>query len=157
MRSPFPLYGFLAAELLNLATFDFQTPLYLVLNLALCALVPAVFLLVLGNAALAFSGAALLFGVLSVANHYYGALRNNPLEYFDIANAGTAVHVLGNYSLALDGVSAAAVLALSGDSPYAVFLPWVQPAVKEGLEDFWGMWPWRLRRLRSFAAKLPTF
>lgn len=42
---PFSFVWFSAAELLNLATFDFQTPLYLVLNLALCALVPAVFLL----------------------------------------------------------------------------------------------------------------
>lgn len=83
-----------------------------------------------------------------MANHYYGALRNNPLEYFDIANAGTAVHVLGNYSLALDGVSAAAVLAL-----LVTVLTLVSAlgtaAVKEGSEDFWGMWPWRLRRLRS--------
>ena len=49
MRVPFSFVWFSAAELLNLATFDFQTPLYLVLNLALCALVPAVFLLVHGK------------------------------------------------------------------------------------------------------------
>ena len=153
---PFSFVWFSAAELLNLATFDFQTPLYLVLNLALCALVPAVFLLVLGNAALAFSGAALLFGVLSVANHYYGALRNNPLEYFDIANAGTAVHVLGNYSLALDGVSAAAVLAL-----LVTVLTLVSALgtarCERRLRGFLGNVALAAAAAAVFAVKLPTF
>ena len=153
---PFSFVWFSAAELLNLATFDFQTPLYLVLNLALCALVPAVFLLVLGNAALAFSGAALLFGVLSVANHYYGALRNNPLEYFDIANAGTAVHVLGNYSLALDGVSAAAVLAILV-TVLTLFSALGTARCERRLRGFLGNVALAAAAAAVFAAKLPTF
>ena len=153
---PFSFVWFSAAELLNLATFDFQTPLYLVLNLVLCALVPAVFLLVLGNAALAFSGAALLFGVLSVANHYYGALRNNPLEYFDIANAGTAVHVLGNYSLSLDGVSAAAVLALLV-TVLTLFSALGTARCERRLRGFLGNVALAAAAAAVFAAKLPTF
>lgn len=153
---PFSFVWFPAAELLNLATFDFQTPLYLVLNLALCALVPAVFLLVLGNAALAFSGAALLFSALSVANHYYGALRNNPLEYFDIANAGTAVHVLGNYSLAPDGGSAAAVLALLV-TVLTLFSALGMARCERRLKGFLGNAALAAAAAAVFAVKLPTF
>lgn len=99
---PFALIQFALAELLNLTSFDFQTPFYLILNLLLFALVPAVLLLVLRRGAVAFFLASLIFFVLSVANHYYGILRDNPLEYFDIANAGTAVHVVSNYTFSPD-------------------------------------------------------
>lgn len=112
MVIPFAVVQFSTAELLNMVSFDFKTPEYLVLNLLLCALVPAVFLLVLRSSAFAFSLSSLILTALSVGNHYYGILRDNPLEYFDIANAGTAVHVVSNYTFSPDMPVAAAVAVM---------------------------------------------
>lgn len=109
---PFSVLQFALAELLNLVTFDFQTFEYLAMNLLLCALVPSVLLLLLRSGAFALTISSMVMTALTVANHYYGMLRDNPLEYFDIANARTAVNVVGNYALALDGPAAAALLAL---------------------------------------------
>ena len=94
--------------------------------------------------------------MLSVANHYYGALRNNPLEYFDIANAGTAVHVLGNYSLAPDGVSAAAVLALLV-TVLTVFSALGTAQCERRLRGFLGNVALAAAAAAVFAVKLPTF
>jgi len=99
---PFAFIQFSMAELLNMVNFDFEVPVYLALNLLLCALVPSILLLVLRNAAFALSASSLVFTCLSIGNHYYGILRDNPLEYFDIANAKTAVHVVSNYTLSPD-------------------------------------------------------
>ncbi len=108
---PFAFLWFSLAEVLTLISFDFQNSFSLVLNLLLCALVPTVLIFVLRRGTLAFSVSSLVYLALTAANHYYGILRNNPLEYFDIANVGTAVHVVSNYTLAPDREVAAAVLA----------------------------------------------
>ncbi|MDD6074872.1 MAG: LTA synthase family protein [Clostridium sp.] len=110
---PFAFLWFSLAEVLTLMSFEFQNLFYLILNLLLCALIPAVLLFFLRRGTLAFSVSSLIYLVLTVANHYYGILRNNPLEYFDIANAGTAVHVISNYTLAPDREVAAAVIAVA--------------------------------------------
>lgn len=107
---PFAFVQFGAAEFLGMTTFDFQTSEYLVLNLFVCALAAAVLLFLIRQGAAAFSLAALLFTVLSIANHYYGMFRDNPLQYFDLAQAGTAVNVVGNYALTMDVQVAATVL-----------------------------------------------
>lgn len=107
---PFAFAQFSAAEFLGMTTFDFQTPVYLVLNLLVCALAAAALLFLIRQGAIAFSAAALIFMVLFIANHYYGMLRDNPLQYFDLAQARTAVNVVGNYTLALDVQVVAAAL-----------------------------------------------
>lgn len=107
---PFAFVQFAAAEFLGMTTFDFQTPAYLVLNLLECALVAAVLLFLIRQGAAAFSLGALICMVLFTANHYYGMLRGNPIQYFDLAQAGTAAKVIGNYTLALDARVAAAAL-----------------------------------------------
>lgn len=109
---PLAVVYFSMAELLNLVTFDFQMTEYLVLNLLLCALVPSILLVFIRRGAIALTLSTLLMTILSVANHYYGMLRDNPLEYFDMANAKTAVNVVSNYALTLDKL-AASVLAMA--------------------------------------------
>lgn len=107
---PFAFVQFAAAEFLGMTTFDFQTPAYLALNLLECALVAAVLLVLIRQGAAAFSLTALICMALFIGNHYYGMLRGNPIQYFDLAQAGTAAKVIGNYTLALDVQVAAAVL-----------------------------------------------
>lgn len=109
---PFAVVQFSMAELLNMVSFDFQTPEYLALNLLLCALVPSVLLFFLRSGAFALSASSLIFTALSIGNHYYGILRDNPLEYFDIANAGTAVHVVSNYTFLPDRQTAASAIVM---------------------------------------------
>lgn len=105
---PLVFLYFALAEFLTILPFDFQSVEYLCLNLLFCALVPAVFLLVIRWGTFALSASTVLFTVWTVANHYYGILRDNPLEYFDMANAETAVNVVGNYTLLPDIQSIAA-------------------------------------------------
>ncbi len=99
---PYAFTAFSLAELLSMKSFQFETPEYLLLNICVCGTLPAVFLFLSRRPAVAFSLSALIFTALSAGNHYYGMLRDNPLEYFDIANAGTAVHVISNYTLKPD-------------------------------------------------------
>lgn len=108
---PLAFVYFSLVEFLTILPFDFQSVEYLCLNLWLCALVPAGFLLVIRWESFALSASAILFTVWTVANHYYGILRDNPLEYFDMANAKTAVNVVGNYTLALDVQAGSAFMA----------------------------------------------
>lgn len=109
---PYAVVMFAFAELLNMAGFDFHSPEYLVYNLLLYAL-PAAFLLVLTRRPVpAFFLPGLAFTALSVGNHYYGILRDSPLEFFDIMNAKTAVNVVSNYTLTPDRETVAAFLAL---------------------------------------------
>lgn len=153
---PLVFVYFSMAELLNLVTFDFQSMEYLALNLVLCALVPSVLLLVIRIGAAALTISTLILTILSVANHYYGMLRDNPLEYFDMANAGTAVNVVSNYALTLDREAAVAL----GAAAVLLLVVWVS----FGLHGF----GYRLRPMAGsglltvaavlcFLVKIPTF
>ncbi|MCC8060639.1 MAG: LTA synthase family protein [Clostridiales bacterium] len=109
---PFAFAQFSLAELLNLVTFDFNTPSYFGFNLLICALLPALLLLLIRRVTIALGIAGALLFLLNIANHYYGILRDNPLEYFDIALARTAAGVLGNYEFEIDRTVMAALLAM---------------------------------------------
>lgn len=109
---PFAFVQFSLAELLNLVTFDFNTPSYFGFNLLICALLPALLLLFIRRVTIALGIAGALLFLLNIANHYYGILRDNPLEYFDIALARTAAGVLGNYEFEIDRTVMAALLAM---------------------------------------------
>lgn len=102
---------FSAMELLNLANFDFQSPKFLALNLLCCCVAAGVLMLLLRWGALALTLSTALFTVWGLANHYFGSLRGNPLEWSDLAQAGTAANVVTNYNFRPEAVTVTAVLA----------------------------------------------
>lgn len=109
-----PFWGvaqFAAVELLSISQFNFQSVRYLLLNVLWCCIPGAVLMVVLRWGALAITLSSALFTAWGLANHFYGALRENPLEYSDLAQAGTAANVVGNYDFRIETVTAAAVLA----------------------------------------------
>ena len=99
---------FSAMELLNLANFDFQSPKFLALNLLCCCVAAGVLMLLLRWGALALTLSTALFTVWGLANHYFGSLRGNPLEWSDLAQAGTAANVVTNYNFRPEAVTVAA-------------------------------------------------
>lgn len=102
---------FAGMELLNIAHFGFQRGWYFVLNLLCCCVVAWVLMILLRWGALAITLASGLFAFWALANHYYGIFRGNPLQLSDVAQAGTAANVIGNYSFALNAMVVALVLA----------------------------------------------
>ncbi len=104
---------FSLVELLAPASFTFQSIRYLLLNLLCCCAVGAVLMLLLRWGPLALSLATGLFTVWGLANHYFSALRNNPLELSDLLQAGTAANVVSNYELTLDSWVMVSVLTLA--------------------------------------------
>ena len=102
---------FAGMELLNIAHFGFQRGWYFVLNLLCCCVVAWVLMILLRWGALAITLASGLFAFWALANHYYGIFRGNPLQLSDVAQAGTAANVIGNYSFAPNALVVAVVLA----------------------------------------------
>lgn len=102
---------FAGMELLNMANFGFQRGWYFLLNLLCCCVVAWALMILLRWGALAITLAGGVFGFWALANHYYGILRGNPLQFSDVAQAGTAAKVIGNYSFAPNALVVAVVLA----------------------------------------------
>lgn len=100
---------FSASELLNVVNFSFASFGYLMLNLLLYGLPALVLGLLVRRVAISVSVTSVVFAVWSLANHFFGCYRGNPLEYSDMLQAGTAANVMGNYSLTLDEVCVAAI------------------------------------------------
>ncbi|MCD8083061.1 MAG: LTA synthase family protein [Clostridiales bacterium] len=109
---PFAVVWFSATELLCLVAFTFQSPGCLALNLLFIWLAAAILLLILRRGAPAFSIVAAALTILIIVNHYYSILRENPLEYFDIALARTAAGVVSHYTFAIDRETASVLCAL---------------------------------------------
>lgn len=105
------LAQFAGVELLNMAYFSFQQGWYFLLNLLFCCVVAWALMILLRWGALAITLAGGVFGFWALANHYYGILRGNPLQLSDVAQAGTAANVIGNYSFAPNALVVAVVLA----------------------------------------------
>lgn len=102
---------FAGMELLNIAHFGFQRGWYFALNLLCCCVVAWVLMILLRWGALAITLASGLFAFWALANHYYGIFRGNPLQFSDVAQAGTAANVIGSYSFDLNAMVVALVLA----------------------------------------------
>ncbi len=109
---PYSFLQFGLIEILCINPFSFDSVPYLLLNVAALAIIPALILIISRRTAIAFSVSAAAFAILGIANHYYGIFRDNPLEYFDIALAGTAAGVVENYTFTLDRQVIIAVLVL---------------------------------------------
>lgn len=109
---PIPLWAvmiFAAIELMNIANYSFQNISYLFLNLLLFCLPVFVLSLVVHRVAIPLTICTCIFAIWGLANHFFGVFRSNPLEFSDIAQAGTALNVVGNYSLMPDAACVAAV------------------------------------------------
>ena len=102
---------FSAIELMNMANFDFQSIKLLLLNLLVCCILPLFLMVLLRRGALALSISGLVLIVWGIANHFFGDLRGNPLEYSDILQAGTAANVASNYEFVPDSLMIGALLA----------------------------------------------
>ncbi len=102
---------FSASELLNVVNFSFDRFGYFLLNLLLYALPALVFGLLIRRVAISVPIASVLFLIWSLANHFFGTYRGNPLEYSDMLQAGTAANVLESYSLTLDAACIVAIAA----------------------------------------------
>lgn len=100
---------FSASELLNVVNFSFTSFGYLLLNLLLYGLPALVLGLLIRRVAISVPVTAVVFMVWSLANHFFGSYRGNPLEYSDMLQAGTAANVMKNYSLTLDAICVAAI------------------------------------------------
>lgn len=100
---------FSSSELLNVVNFSFDSLGYLLLNLLLYGLPALVLGLLIRRAAVSVPVTAVIFLVWSLANHFFGSYRGNPLEYSDMLQAGTAANVMENYSLTLDAACVAAI------------------------------------------------
>jgi phosphoglycerol transferase MdoB-like AlkP superfamily enzyme len=100
------------SELMNIANFSFQSVKYLALNLMLYCVPALVIALLAWRVAISIPITSVLFTIWAIANHFYGQFRSNPLEYSDIMQAGTAMNVIGNYTLTIDN-ECIAVIAIT--------------------------------------------
>ena len=133
---------FSAIELMNMANFDFRSMKLLLLNLLVCCILPLFLMVLLRRGALALPISGLILMVWGIANHFFGDLRGNPLEYSDILQAGTAANVASNYEFTPDSVVIGALLAFLCASV----------CLLGGL----GLKSWEGSRWRSYGKSLPV-
>lgn len=133
---------FSAIELMNMANFDFRSMKLLLLNLLVCCILPLFLMVLLRRGALALPISGLILMVWGIANHFFGDLRGNPLEYSDILQAGTAANVASNYEFTPDSVVIGALLAFLCASV----------CLLSGL----GLKSWEGSRWRSYGKSLPV-
>ncbi len=93
---------FLMVEWSSVSCFSFEYPAYIYLNLLLYLLPMLLLYVVLRRCTLAIGIGSGFFLIMAIINHYYGELRDNPLEWTDILQARTAANVISEYTFNID-------------------------------------------------------